>query len=131
MTGRPGPTGPEELIARFAECVAVGDVDGLTRLYAADAVVSLRDGREAAGSSQIREVFVAALALRLDLAVELVGRPIVCRGVACLSTRGADGQVCTQVAREEPDGSWRLLRDGFRFRELDAEEVMRLGRDVA
>lgn len=131
MTTGQGPAGPAELVARFAECVAVGDVAGIVGLYAADAVVSLRDGREAVGSADIRAVFVAALALGLDLAVEGVGAPIVRNGVACTSTRTQDGRVCTQVARAEPDGTWRWLRDGFRLRDLGAEEVVPSGRDVA
>lgn len=118
-------------MARFAQFVATGDVAGIAGLYAADAVVSLRDGREAVGSVEVAAAFGAALSRGLDLAVEAAGTPIVHRGVACTSTRTADGRVCTQVARQEPDGSWRWLRDGFRLRELDIEEVRPLARDVA
>lgn len=131
MTTGQGPASPDELVERFARCVALGDVAGLMSLYAADAVVSLRDGREAVGSAEIGAAFVAALGRGLDLAVEPAAPPIVRKGVACTSTRTADGRVCTQVAREEPDGTWRWLRDGFRLRELGIEEVMPLGRDVA
>lgn len=131
MTTGQGPAGPEELVERFARCVAAGDVAGIVELYAADAVVSLRDGREAVGSEQIGAAFVAALARGLDLAVEAAGTPIVRNGVACTSTRTADGRVCTQVARQSADGSWQWLRDGFRLRELGIEEVMLPGRDVA
>ncbi|MDN5794842.1 MAG: nuclear transport factor 2 family protein [Intrasporangium sp.] len=123
--------GPEELAARFATCVAAGDVAGIAGLYAADAVVSLRDGREAVGPTAIGAAFTAALEQGLDLAVEPVGRPIIRNGVACTSTRTADARVCTQVARQEPDGTWRWLRDGFRLRELAIEEVMPVDQDVA
>ena len=131
MTTGQGPAGPEELVEQFARCVAAGDVAGIVGLYAADAVVSLRDGREAVGSVEIGAAFVAALARGLDLAVEPAGRPIVRIGVACTSTRTADGRVCTQVARRAADGSWQWLRDGFRLRDLGIEEVTRAGRDVA
>ena len=50
-----GADTPEALESRFAACVAAGDLDGLVGLYAADAVVSLPRGREAAGSAAIRE----------------------------------------------------------------------------
>ncbi len=116
---------------QFAECVAARDVVGIVRLYAADAVVSLRDGREAVGSTAIGAAFAAALERGFDLAVEPVGAPIVRSGVACTSSRTTDGRVCTQVARREPDGTWRWLRDGFRLRALRLEEVMPMDRDVA
>lgn len=131
MTTGQGPAGPEELVARFADHVAAGDVAGIVGLYAADAVVSLRDGREAVGPVEIGAAFVAALARGLDLAVEAAGTPLVRKGVACTSTRTADGRVCTQVARQAADGSWQWLRDGFRLAELGIEEVRPLGLDVA
>ncbi|HET8594789.1 MAG TPA: hypothetical protein VFM07_06035 [Intrasporangium sp.] len=131
MTTGQGPAGPEQLMEQFAQYVAEGDVAGIVGLYAADAVVSLRDGREVVGSDQIGAAFVAALARGLDVAVEPAGTPIVRNGVACTSTRTADDRVCTQVARQAPDGSWQWLRDGFRLRDVAIEEVVLPGRDVA
>ena len=52
----------EALEAPLRRLVAAGDLDGIMRLYAADAVVSLPRGREAAGSTAIRAAFAAALA---------------------------------------------------------------------
>ncbi len=110
--------GPDRLGVRFGECVAAGDLDGIVQLYAADAVVSLRDGREAAGHQRIREAFAAALAAGCDLALEPAGPAMVTGTIACTTSRGADGRLCTQVARQEPDGTWRWVRDGFRLRDF-------------
>lgn len=118
MTRTEGLVGPDELGARFAECVAAGDLDGILGLYAADAVVSLRDGREAAGRAKIREAFAAAFASGMDLAVEPAGPAVVTGTLACTTSRTVDGRLCTQVARQEPDGTWRWVRDGFRLRDL-------------
>ena len=49
-----GAGAPEALESRFAACVAAGDLDGIVGLYAADAVVSLPRGREAAGAPTAR-----------------------------------------------------------------------------
>jgi ketosteroid isomerase-like protein len=118
MTRTVGLVGPDELGVRFAECVAEGDLDGILGLYAADAVVSLGDGREAAGPVRIRAAYAAAFASGMDLAVEPAGPAVVTGTLACTTSRTADGRLCTQVARQEPDGTWRWVRDGFRLRDL-------------
>lgn len=142
-SGRPasaGPTGsarsagsmgsggsPEALCHGFAAAVAAGDLDAIVGLYAADAVVTLPRGREAAGHVAIRAAFEAALHRGLDLAVEAVGRPIVTGALACTTTTDAAGRVHTQVARREADGSWRWIRDGSRLRESTDQEPAVLG----
>jgi ketosteroid isomerase-like protein len=116
-----GPTmatvSPKALCHGFAAAVAAGDLDAVIELYAADAVVTLPRGREAAGHVAIRAAFEAALRRGLDLAVESVGRPIVTGSLACTTTTDGVGRVHTQVARREADGSWRWIRDGSRLRE--------------
>lgn len=106
---------PAALGHRFAEAVAAGDLDAIVALYAADAVVTLPEGREAAGTAAIRSAFEAALAAGADLRVASVGRPIVSGPLACTTTVDADGRVHTQVARCEPDGTWRWIRDVSRL----------------
>jgi ketosteroid isomerase-like protein len=61
MTTTAGAATPAELETRFCALAAAGDLEGLTRLYAADAVVSLPRGREAAGHDAIRTAFAEAL----------------------------------------------------------------------
>jgi ketosteroid isomerase-like protein len=128
----PGPVAaridtPEALGHRFAECAARGDVEGIVALFAADAVVSLPAGREAAGPEAIRTAFAAALQTGVDLRVDSVGRPIVTGSLACTCSTDTSGQVHTQVARREPDGSWRWIRDGSRLREQPALRLEHLG----
>lgn len=117
-----GAAGPEELAARFAACLASGDLEGILQLYAADAVVSLPRGREAADSHAIRSAFAAALRTGgvpgFDGLVE--PRVVVAGGLAMTSCTGADGVVRTQVARCEPDGRWVWVRDGSMLRDVEA-----------
>jgi ketosteroid isomerase-like protein len=117
-----GASAPELLEPRFAACVAAGDVDGIVRLYAADAVVSLPRGREAAGGAAIRAAFASALAagvLRSDAGLR-VPRAVVSGGLAMTTSTSADGTVHTQVARRESDGTWVWVRDGSRLRGVAA-----------
>ncbi|NUO34912.1 MAG: SnoaL-like domain-containing protein [Dermatophilaceae bacterium] len=123
-TPQPGagaPT-PEALEARFVELAAAGDLDGIVALYAADAVVSLPLGREAAGPEAIRRAFAAALAAgalgRFDGAVE--SRAVVTGDLAMTTSSCADGAVRTQVARRTAEGRWVWVRDGSRLRDVPA-----------
>lgn len=118
---------PEALGHRFADCAAEGDLEGIVALYAADAVVSLPSGREAAGPQAIRAAFAAALAAGADLRIESVGRPIITGSLACTCSTDVTGRVHTQVARREPDGSWRWIRDGSRLREPVVPRIEHLG----
>lgn len=120
------PTAPQALGHRFAHAVITGDVEAIVALYAADAVVSLPAGREAAGADAIRQAFSSALARGVELRVESVGRPIVSGSLACTTTVDVAGRVHTQVARREPDGTWRWIRDVSRLSER-AEEPDPLG----
>lgn len=111
---------PEALLVHFAARVAAGDVDGIVGLYARDAVVSLPQGREAAGHDAIRAAFATALAAGADLDAVQACPPIVIGSLACTSATTPRGTVHTQVARREPDGGWRWVRDGSRLRDVAA-----------
>ncbi|MFM6848638.1 MAG: YybH family protein [Terrabacter sp.] len=117
-----GAAAPEALEARFVELALAGDLDGIVGLYAADAVVSLPLGREAAGPVAIRAAFAAALGAGalapFDGAV--VSRAVVTGDLAMTTSSSADGSVRTQVARRTADGRWVWVRDGSRLRGVSA-----------
>ncbi|HSU73477.1 MAG TPA: nuclear transport factor 2 family protein [Terrabacter sp.] len=136
-TTQPSPfvaASPEDLEPAFAAAVAAGDLDAIVGLYAADAVVSLPRGREAAGHPAIREAFAAALAAGVLPASGACGedaasvsavsavsvRALVTGDLAMTTSSRADGSVCTQVARRGADGGWLWVRDGSRLRDADA-----------
>ena len=119
-----GAGAPEALESRFAACVAAGDLDGIVGLYAADAVVSLPRGREAAGATAIRAAFAAALATGALGAVGapaagVTARAVVTGGLAMTTSTTGDGTVRTQVARRTADDRWVWVRDGSRLREVE------------
>src|SRR5690349_2068828 len=133
-TTQPSPfvaASPEDLEPAFAAAVAAGDLDAVVGLYAADAVVSLPRGREAAGHPAIREAFAAALAAGVLSASGACGedatsvsavsvRALVTGDLAMTTSSRADGSVCTQVARRAAGGGWLWVRDGSRLRDADA-----------
>ena len=115
-----GAGSPEDLEPAFAAAVQAGDLDGIVGLYAADAVVSLPRGREAAGHAAIREAFAAALAAgALEVGAARV-RAVVNGDLAMTTAALGDGRVHTQVARRTAAGRWLWVRDGSRLRETDA-----------
>ena len=111
---------PEALGERFARAVDTRDLDAIVALYAADAVVSLAGGREAAGTAAIRGAYARALAEGTDLRTEGVGEAIVEGDHACTTTRGPGGEVRTQVARLDADRGWLWVRDARHLRSLAA-----------
>ena len=91
-------------------------------LYAADAVVSLPRGREAAGSAAIREALAAAMAAGVlgGDGAAVSSRAVISGDLAMTTSTTADGTVRTQVARRTADGRWVWVRDGSRLREVEA-----------
>lgn len=120
-----GAQAPEELAERFAQFVAAADIDGIVGLYAADAIVSVAEGREVVGAAGIRAAFDAALAAGDGFGVEgtVEGRAVLAGTLAMTSFTGTDGVVRTQVARREADGTWLWVRDGSTLRHLVADDA--------
>ena len=116
MTTTAGAATPAELERRFCLLAAAGDLDGLIGLYAADAVVSLPRGREAAGHDAIRAAFAEALSSGACWPEPDTTRVIVAGALAMTSSTSPDGAVGTQVARREPAGGWVWVRDGSHLR---------------
>ena len=115
-TAAAGATTPADLEARFCARAAAGDVAGLVSLYAADAVVSLPRGREAAGHTAIRAAFAEALDAGVRWAAPASIRVIETGALAMTCSTSEDGVVSTQVARLESDGRWVWVRDGSHLR---------------
>ena len=117
-----GACTPEALESCFAAAVARGDLDALVGLYAADAVVSLPRGREAPGSTAIRQALAAAMAAGVlgGDGAAVSSRAVISGDLAMTTSTTVDGTVRTQVARRAPDGRWVWVRDGSRLRDIEA-----------
>jgi ketosteroid isomerase-like protein len=102
---------PEDLARFFTQRANAGDVEGLVALYEPDAVVAIGNGEIAAGHEAIRAFYAALLAKGIQFQAG-DQRPALRRGdLALTSTRLPNGTVTTEVARQQPDGTWRWAID--------------------
>jgi ketosteroid isomerase-like protein len=102
---------PDDLERLFVKRVNAGDVEGLMELLEPNAVMAFAQGEVATGSDAIRQVLegLVASGVKLTLGAQ---RPTLQVGeVAMTSTRLDDGAVTAEIARRQPDGSWRWLID--------------------
>ncbi|MDH6464831.1 ketosteroid isomerase-like protein [Micromonospora sp. A200] len=105
---------PEDLGRFFVTRANARDVEGLVALYEPDAVLATPAG-PAVGTAAIRAAFVRMLA---DRPTFTPGRPqptLRSGELALTSTRLDDGATTAEVARRQPDGTWRWVLDQPRF----------------
>jgi len=104
---------PNDLERLFLERANAGDVDGLVALYEPDAVLDPGNGKVVIGLDQIRAFFVELLVDRPRFASDHQA-PALCSGdLALTSSRSANGDITAEIARRQPDGSWRWVVDHF------------------
>lgn len=108
----PGPAAqPEDLGRYFLERANAGDVEGLVALYEPGAVLAFPPGRLATGHDEIRRVYAELLADKPSFS-SAGQQPVIRNGdLALTSTRLPGGGATVEVARRQPDGSWRWVID--------------------
>ena len=104
-------TEPNDLARLLLERLAAGDLDGLVALYQPDAVLALPGGKVATGHAEIRAAFEQLLASRSSFPPGEQRPALVIGDLALTSARLASGAVTAEVARRQPDGSWRWVLD--------------------
>jgi ketosteroid isomerase-like protein len=102
---------PEDLERLYVERVNAGDVEGLVALYEPDAAMAVQPGRVAVGSEAIRQVFKDFVASGAKLTLGDQQPSLRVGDLALGSTRLLDGGVTAEVARRQPDGTWRWVID--------------------
>jgi ketosteroid isomerase-like protein len=114
MTESPEPAAamqPEDLGLLFLERANAGDVEGLVALYEPGAVLAFPPGQLATGHDEIRAVYAGLLAGRPGFS-SAGQQPVIRHGeLALTSTRLPGGGATVEVARRQPDGSWRWVID--------------------
>ena len=102
---------PEDLGRFFLERANAGDVEGLVALYEPGAVLAFPAGRLAVGHDQIRQTYAELLADKPSFS-SAGQQPVIRNGdLALTSTRLPGGGATVEVARRQPDGSWRWVID--------------------
>jgi len=113
---------PKKLSEHFNTLFRAGDLEGLLKLYEAEAVLCPAPGVELRGQQQIRGQLKALLAMQGDLTATQLSC-VQQDGLAMLhakwSFKGIDsagnvlelGGFSSKLARRSPDGGWRYLLD--------------------
>lgn len=101
---------PEDLGRFFVERANAGDVEGLVALYEPTAVLALPDGQTATGADEIRQFYQQLLAHRPTFTPG-PQRPALRNGDLALTSTRIPAGATTEVARRQPDGSWRWVID--------------------
>jgi uncharacterized protein (TIGR02246 family) len=115
-------TTPEQIHRLFEDSFNAGDLDGLMELYEPDAALIAQPGSVAHGPEQARAALQGFLALkgRITLDTKLVvtvGDLAYLANSWSLSGTGPDGTpvvlgaTTAEVARRQPDGTWRYVID--------------------
>jgi ketosteroid isomerase-like protein len=102
---------PEDLGRYFLERANAGDVEGLVALYEPGAVLAFAPGKLAIGHEEIRKAYADLLADRPSFS-SAGQQPVIRNGdLALTSTLLPGGGATVEVARRQPDGSWRWAID--------------------
>jgi len=109
---------PQDLERLLVERENAGDVTGMIALFEPDAVIDIGNGTFLRGKEAIQEYFTQ---------LQLTGfgpekrhfefgeqRPaLICGDLALTSVRGRDGDITTEVARRQKDGTWLWVIDRY------------------
>ena len=90
-----------------------GDVDGMTALFEPDAVIDCGGGRFIRGREAIRAFYVEIVAAGRKFAFGEQRPALICGDLALTSTRLPDGDITSEVARRQSDGSWLWVIDRY------------------
>jgi len=109
---------PNQLSALLVERINSRDLAGLVALYEDDAILDTSNG-PVVGSAAIREFWSEFLATAPQVSLGQQAEPLVNGDLAFTSTRVPGAFVTAEVARRQPDGSWKWAIDQPSLRVTD------------
>jgi SnoaL-like domain len=104
---------PQELERLLVSRQNAGDVDGMTALFEPDAVIDCGSGRLVRGREAIRPIYVEIVAAGRKFAMGEQRPALICGDLALTSTRLPDGDITSEIARRQSDGSWLWVIDRY------------------
>ena len=110
-SGSPKAQSPDDLFRFFAERANARDIEGLLDLYEDDGVVVFQPGQPSVGRDAIREGFVAMLSGSATFSADGQRPSIVTGDIALTSAKLGPDMVTAEVARRQPDGTWKWVID--------------------
>lgn len=90
-----------------------GDIEGMVALFEADAVIDSSDGRLTRGKAAIRARYAEVMASGRKWEFGEQRPALICGDLALTSTRLSDGQITSEVARRQADGTWLWVIDRY------------------
>jgi hypothetical protein len=111
--GRKPAYDPQELEPLLISRQHAGDVDGMMALFEPDAVIDCGGGNLLRGKEAIRSYYVEIVASGRKFAMGEQWPALFCGDLALTSTRLPDGDVTSEVARRQGDGSWLWVIDRY------------------
>ena len=100
---------PEDLDRFFLERANKGDLEGVVALYEKSAVVAFSAGQIITGRENIRAAYELLLAKKMKFEGEV--QPALRNGDLALTSTRLQGNATTEIARQQPDGSWLWIID--------------------
>ena len=104
---------PQELERLLVSRQNAGDIDAMTALFEPDAVIDCGGGRLVRGREAIRAFYVEIVAAGRKFAMGEQRPALICGDLALTSTRLPDGDITSEVARRQSDGSWLWVIDRY------------------
>lgn len=104
---------PQQLEPLLVSRQHAGDVDGMTALFEPDAVIDRGGGNLLRGKEAIRSYYAEIVASGRKFAVGEQRPALVCGDLTLTSTRLPDGDVTSEVARRQRDGTWLWVIDRY------------------
>jgi ketosteroid isomerase-like protein len=101
---------PDHLGAALLAAINAGDLDGVMSCYEPCAVLELPDGTAAVGHASIRQFYADLLETRPVFAAGQPAPSLVVGDIA-LTTTVIGPTATAEVARRQPDGTWRWVLD--------------------
>ncbi len=111
--GRESVHDPQDLERLLVSRQNAGDVDGMTALFEPNAVIDCGGGRLIRGKEAIRAFYVEIVAAGRKFAMGQQRPALICGDLALTSTRLPDGDVTSEVARRQSNGSWLWVIDRY------------------
>src|SRR5262245_61974310 len=110
-TDRQPARDPQDLERLLIDRQHDGDVEGMVALFEPDAVIDCSDGSFVRGHEAIRAFYIEAVATGRKWGRGEQRAALIAGDLALTSTKLPDGDITSEVARRQSDGTWLWVID--------------------
>lgn len=102
---------PQDITDLFLKYINSGDLAKLVSLYEDGAVLAIDGNTVAQGKEAITSFYAALLAGNPKFEKGVQRPPLINKDIALTSSRLINGTVTAEIARKQPDGTWKWFID--------------------